>query len=167
MIARSMVTEYGMSDLGPIQYEKAGGSVFLGRDYMKEKNFSDQIALEIDKEVRKIIEECYERAKKILNDNLDLVKTIADYLIKVETLTKSDIDEINETGHLAWYDNKVNAKKLAEEAQALTEDKSEEKTVETETPVQAEETKEEIKENQEEKETEPKEESKDSEEKAE
>jgi cell division protease FtsH len=167
MIARSMVTEYGMSDLGPIQYEKAGGSVFLGRDYMKEKNFSDQIALEIDKEVRKIIESCYERAKSILTENLSLVKTIADYLIKVETLTKSDIDEINETGHLAWYDNKVNAKKLAEEAQALTEDKPEEKTVETETPVQAEETKEEIKENQEEKETEPKEESKDSEEKAE
>ena len=122
MIARSMVTEYGMSDLGPIQYEKAGGSVFLGRDYMKEKNFSDQIALEIDKEVRKIIESCYERAKSILTENLSLVKTIADYLIKVETLTKSDIDEINETGHLAWYDNKINAKKLAEEAEALAKE---------------------------------------------
>ena len=54
-----MVTEYGMSSLGPIQYEKNGGQVFLGRDYMSEKNFSDQVALEIDNAVRKIINECY------------------------------------------------------------------------------------------------------------
>jgi cell division protease FtsH len=57
-----MVTEYGMSDLGPIQYESNTGNVFLGRDYFKEKNFSDQVALEIDKEVRKIITECFDTA---------------------------------------------------------------------------------------------------------
>lgn len=105
-IARAMVTEYGMSNLGPVQYEQPQGSVFLGRDYLKERNFSDQIALEIDKETRRIIEECYARAKKVIIENLDLLKRIADYLIKVETLTKSDIDEIVETGHLKRYDDK-------------------------------------------------------------
>ena len=65
-IARSMVTEYGMSDLGPIQYEEKSEGVFLGRDYAKSKNFSDQVALEIDEQTRKIIEECYEKAKKII-----------------------------------------------------------------------------------------------------
>ena len=104
-IARAMVTEYGMSELGPVQYEQPQGSVFLGRDYLKEKNFSDQIALEIDKETRRIVEECYERARKVITENLDLLKTIADYLIKVETLTKSDIDEIEATGHLKRWDD--------------------------------------------------------------
>ena len=107
-IARAMVTEYGMSSLGPIQYEQPNGSVFLGRDYLKDKNFSDQIALEIDKEVRKIIEECYEEAKKVISENLNLLSTIAEYLLKLETLNKTDIEEINETGHLAWFDNRVN-----------------------------------------------------------
>ena len=63
-IARSMVTEYGMSELGPVQYEEKSEGVFLGRDYAKSKNFSDQVALEIDEQTRKIIEECYEKAKK-------------------------------------------------------------------------------------------------------
>ena len=105
-IARAMVTEYGMSELGPIQYEQPNGSVFLGRDYLKDKNFSDQVALEIDKEVRIIIESCYAKAKEVLLNNKDLLKTIAEYLLLVETLTKSDIDEINTTGHLKWVDEK-------------------------------------------------------------
>jgi len=71
-IARAMVTEYGMSALGPIQYENQGGSVFLGRDYYKEKNFSDQVAHEIDKEVRDIITECYETARKIITERRTL-----------------------------------------------------------------------------------------------
>ncbi len=79
-IARAMVTEYGMSSLGPVQYEQQSGDVFLGRDYLKEKNFSDQVALEIDKETRLIIEECYAKAKKVISDNLDLLKNIAEYL---------------------------------------------------------------------------------------
>ena len=103
-IARAMVTEYGMSSLGPVQYEQPQGSVFLGRDYMKEKNFSDQVALEIDQETRRIIEECYAEAKRILTENKDLMTTIALYLKKVETLTKSDIDEIATTGSLARAD---------------------------------------------------------------
>lgn len=110
-IARAMVTEYGMSDLGPVQYEQPNGSVFLGRDYLKDKNFSDQIALEIDKETRNIIEACYARAKKVLLENIELLKKIAYYLIKVETLTKSDIEEIEKTGHLNWYDEKEQREK--------------------------------------------------------
>ncbi len=105
-IARAMVTEYGMSDLGPIQYESAGGNVFLGRDYFKEKNFSDQVAHEIDKEVRHIITGCFEEAKRILSDNRSLLDLIAKYLIDVETLTKADIDEIVNTGELSWWQTK-------------------------------------------------------------
>jgi cell division protease FtsH len=105
-IARSMVTEYGMSELGPIQYESASGNVFLGRDYFKEKNFSDQVAHEIDKEVRNIITECFNNAKQILTSNRTLLDLIAKYLIDVETLTKADIDEIVSTGSLSWWHKK-------------------------------------------------------------
>ena len=108
-IARAMVTEYGMSNLGPVQYEQPQGSIFLGRDYLKEKNFSDQIGLEIDKETRRIIEECYDLAKKIILDNKELLDNIANYLLKVETLTKPDIDEICETGHLKRADETDNS----------------------------------------------------------
>ena len=114
-IARSMVTEYGMSSLGPVQYEHNNGSVFLGRDYLKEKNFSDQVALEIDKEVRNIIEECYEKAKKVISENRDLLDAITHYLLKLETLNKVDIDEIAETGHLKRYDDYEAAKALEAE----------------------------------------------------
>jgi len=105
-IARLMVTEVGMSNLGPIQYEQRDGNVFLGRDYLKEKNFSDQIALEIDKEVREIIMNCYESAKKCITDNRELLDTIAYYLLEIETLTKENIDEIVETGKLAFWDER-------------------------------------------------------------
>jgi cell division protease FtsH len=105
-IARSMVTEYGMSALGPIQYEKRNGSVFLGRDYNTDKAFSDQVALEIDNEVRKIINECYDRAKSVLTENIDLLKLIAQHLLDVETLTKEDIYEIVDTGKLDWWERK-------------------------------------------------------------
>jgi cell division protease FtsH len=97
-IARSMVTEYGMSDLGPIQFEAKSEGVFLGRDYVKSKNFSDQVALEIDKETRKIIDSCHTTAKKVLKENEKLVKLISDALIERETLTKEEIDELVETG---------------------------------------------------------------------
>ena len=117
-IARAMVAEYGMSSLGPIQYERQTGSVFLGRDYMAEKNFSDQIALEIDKEVRKIFDECYEKAKQVLSDNKDLVALIANHLMEIETLTKEDIYELVNTGRLDWWERKkakVEAEKIAKE----------------------------------------------------
>ena len=127
-VARAMVTEYGMSSLGPVQYEQQSGDVFLGRDYLKEKNFSDQVALEIDKETRLIIEECYAKAKKVISDNLDLLKNIAEYLLKVETLTKSDIDEIESTGHLKRYDDMIAAKT---EHKDNSKEELEDKTAET------------------------------------
>ncbi len=93
-IARAMVTEYGMSDLGPIQWEQPQGSVFLGRDYTSNKNFSDSIASEIDHEVRKIITSAYEKTTTIINENMDLLKLIANELLKKEILNKEDIDSI-------------------------------------------------------------------------
>lgn len=105
-IARAMVTEFGMSNLGPIQYESQQGSVFLGRDYLKERNFSDQVALEIDKEVREIITGCYEEAKRIIIEHRGLLDTITNYLLEVETLNKQDIDEIVKSGRLGWWEDR-------------------------------------------------------------
>ena len=99
-IARAMVTEYGRSDLGPIQYEQRSGNVFLGRDYNKDKNFSDHLARQIDEEIHKIISECYNRCRKVLLSNQDLVKLIAETLLQYETLTKEQIDELVEKGKL-------------------------------------------------------------------
>ena len=95
-IARSMVTEYGMSSLGPVQFEHRSESVFLGRDYNQSKNFSDQVALQIDQEVKKIIDECYDNAKNILKNNKKLVDVLAETLIAKETLTKEEIEVIVE-----------------------------------------------------------------------
>lgn len=105
-IARSMITEYGMSEnLGPITYEHDTGTVFLGRDYGKDKNFSEAIATEIDKEIRGIIHNCYEKARQVITDNIELLKKISHYLLEVETLTKEDIDEIVSTGKLSRWDD--------------------------------------------------------------
>ena len=100
-LARSMVTEYGMSDLGPIQYEQAGGSVFLGRDYANtSKNFSTQIAYEIDKAVREIIDSCHEEARKIILEHKDDVTLIAETLLEKETITAEEIESLVKTGKL-------------------------------------------------------------------
>ncbi|MFA7367328.1 MAG: ATP-dependent zinc metalloprotease FtsH [Bacilli bacterium] len=120
-IARAMVVEYGMSKLGPIQYERQAGSVFLGRDYMTDKNFSDQVALEIDHEVRDIINTCYNRAKEVLTENKDILVLVADHLMEIETLTKEDIYELVETGKLGWWEKKkakAEAEKIAQEKEA-------------------------------------------------
>ncbi len=130
-IARAMVTEYGMSSLGPVQYEQQSGNVFLGRDYLKEKNFSDQIALEIDKEVRNIVEDCYAKAKQVISDNMPLLNSIAEYLLKVETLTKSDIDEIESTGKLKWYDDRQKEKEEKEKSLASEASKEESSILES------------------------------------
>ena len=104
-IARSMVTEYGMSDLGPIQLEQKQEGVFLGRDYAKSRDFSDQVALEIDNEVRKILEECYKDAKKLLAKHETLVLLIADALMENETLTKEQINSLVKTGKITPENN--------------------------------------------------------------
>ncbi len=95
-IARAMVTEYGMSDLGPLQFEQQSGSVFLGRDYNKPQHFSNEVANEIDMEMRKIINECHKKAKDIINKNKDLLNLIAETLLEYETLTKEQIDYLVE-----------------------------------------------------------------------
>ena len=105
-IARSMVTEYGMSDLGPMQYEQKEEGIFLGRDYNKSKNYSDQVALEIDQAARKIIEECYNKAKNILKKNKDLIMLLSDALMERETLTKEQIESLVLTGKIVEDDNK-------------------------------------------------------------
>lgn len=93
-IAKDMVTTYGMSDLGPIQYDNGNGSVFLGRDYASPSNASSQIAYEIDIEVRKIIDKCHADAKKILTAHKKDLIAIAEALIVNETLTAEEIDEV-------------------------------------------------------------------------
>ncbi len=112
-LARSMVTEYGMSDLGPMRYESSSENVFLGRDYNKTKNYSDQVALEIDQASRKIINECYENAKKILKENKKLVMQLANTLIEKETITKEEIDQVVKNGKLV--DNKEEKEDQEEE----------------------------------------------------
>ncbi len=119
-IARAMVTEFGMSDLGPIQLEDRNEGVFLGRDYNKSKNFSDAVALEIDKEVRKIIDECYKETTRILKENKKLVTLITEALIERETITKEEIDELISTGKItdkseSAKDDKKNLKDQAKE----------------------------------------------------
>ncbi|MBQ4634318.1 MAG: ATP-dependent zinc metalloprotease FtsH [Bacilli bacterium] len=103
-IARAMVTEYGMSDLGPVQFEQQESSVFLGRDYNKSRNFSSQVAFEIDTEIRKIIDEQYKTATKIIKENHELLDLIANTLLEYETLTKEQIDYLVENGKMPEED---------------------------------------------------------------
>ena len=124
-IARAMVTEYGMSKLGPITYEQNSGYVFLGRDYSSNKNFSDTVAHEIDEAIREIIDECHTNAAKILTENMDKLKAIAHYLMKVETLLKADIDEIFKTGALKRADEDSDSLKSLGTESAQEEPKTE------------------------------------------
>jgi len=80
-------------------------NTFLGRDYYKNKNFSDIVAHEIDEEMRDIISTCYENSKKILNENKELLKLIAETLLEEETITKEQIDYLVEHGHLPKEEN--------------------------------------------------------------
>ena len=93
-IARSMVTKYGFSEkLGPVNYSGAE-EVFLGRDFSKEKNFSDGVQLEIDEEVRAIINKAYAECEKILKANMDKLETVAQALIKVETIDGDQFERL-------------------------------------------------------------------------
>ena len=99
-IAKAMVRVFGMSSLGPIQYADPQGNVFLGRDYNNGNNYSAGVAAEIDKDVRKIVDECYEDCKRILSENRDLLDLIANSLFEEETLTKEQINNLVEYGTL-------------------------------------------------------------------
>jgi cell division protease FtsH len=100
-ITRMMVTELGMSSLGPIQFERQSGSVFLGRDYTSaQRNVSSEIAYAIDKEISKIIHDAMAKAKKIILDNRKEVELIAKTLLEKETLTNEEVVSLVTYGKL-------------------------------------------------------------------
>lgn len=101
-IARVMVTELGMSPLGPVQYERDSSQVFLGRDYGSTR-ISGEVANEIDKAVREIIESCLETARNCILQNKDMLILIAETLLKYETITAEEIDYLIEHGSLDEY----------------------------------------------------------------
>jgi cell division protease FtsH len=100
-LARSMVCEWGMSQLGPLAFGKKDGEVFLGREMTTTPGYSEQTARDIDSEVRRIVTEQYERAKKVLLEGRGLLNKIADSLIEYETLDASDIDLIMAGGTIS------------------------------------------------------------------
>lgn len=120
-IARKMVTEYGMSSLGPMMLDEPSENTFLGRDYNKNKNFSDIVAHEIDEEMRSIINTCYDTSKKILKDNQKLLKLIAETLLEEETITKEQIDSLVKYGKLVNDEEKADNKKTTEEKNTTKE----------------------------------------------
>ncbi len=94
-LARKMVTEFGMSDkLGPLTLGTKHGPVFLGRDLVESRNYSDEIAYEIDKEVRRIIDECYSRARQVLNENKETLERVAKALLERESLEGEELDAL-------------------------------------------------------------------------
>lgn len=95
-IARKMVTEWGLSDLGPIKYEEDSSNPFLGRDYMKNSSFSSKVGQEIDEEIRKIILTAEKKAHEIISSNRQLLELIKDALIIKETIVAEEIEYISE-----------------------------------------------------------------------
>lgn len=96
-IAKKMVMEYGMSDvLGPISFGKDDNEVFLGRDIGRARDFSDEVASTIDREIRGLITEAYQRAEKILNENIDKLHDVAKALLEKEKLTAEEFNAIME-----------------------------------------------------------------------
>ncbi len=94
-LARKMVTEFGMSErLGPLSLGKRHGPVFLGRDLVETRNYSEEIAYEIDKEVRRFIDECYEHAKELLTGNRDKLDRLAKALLERESLEGEEINKV-------------------------------------------------------------------------
>ena len=96
-LARKMVTEWGMSEkLGPLTFGKKDEQIFLGREIAKHKDYSEKTAVDIDEEVKRIVTEAYERAKKILEDNQGLLGVIANALLERETIEGQEIDKLIE-----------------------------------------------------------------------
>lgn len=94
-LARKMVTEWGMSErLGPLTFGKKDEQIFLGREIARHKDYSDKTSEEIDNEIKRIVTEAYESAKKLLKDNYDLLDKLAKTLLEKETLEGSEIDSI-------------------------------------------------------------------------
>ena len=97
-VARNMVTKWGLSEsMGPLMYDEGGEEVFLGRSAAQpSKAMSDETALAIDREVRNIIDECYDKARQLLDDNRDKLDMMADALMQYETIDSEQIDDIME-----------------------------------------------------------------------
>lgn len=93
--ARKMVCEWGMSDkLGPLTFGQKEEQIFLGREFAQHRDYSEETAVLIDKEVSNLVSEAYEKAKKILQGNMDTLHALAQALLERETLLESDIDAI-------------------------------------------------------------------------
>ncbi|MEE0774607.1 MAG: AAA family ATPase, partial [Merdibacter sp.] len=138
-IAKAMVRVFGMSSLGPIQYADPQGNVFLGRDYNNGNNYSAGVAAEIDKEVRKIVDECYEDCKRILSENRDLLDLIANTLFEEETLTKEQIQNLVQYGTMTSPQEEAAKAAQEAEAEAAAEAETETKADDAEDPAKDEE----------------------------
>lgn len=108
-IARKMVTEWGLSDLGPIKYEEDSSNPFLGRDYMKNSSFSSKVGQEIDEQIRKIILTAEKKAHEIITENRQLLELIKDALIIKETIVAEEIEYIEK--HMELPPEITNTKK--------------------------------------------------------
>lgn len=117
-LARRMVTEFGMSDeLGPLQYGKKHGPIFLARELAEERNYSEQVARLIDEETRRIVDKCHEKAKQILSEHRDRLDALAAALLEHETLDSAQVAEIIETGKLSTPAPRTAPEQPAEEQQ--------------------------------------------------
>lgn len=100
-LVRKMICEFGMSDvLGPITFGRRQEQVFLGRDISRDRNYGEEVASAIDKEVRRLIESAYAEVEKMLRDNIEKLHLIAQALIQRETLESNELEQLLETGEL-------------------------------------------------------------------
>ncbi|MGN0622398.1 MAG: ATP-dependent zinc metalloprotease FtsH, partial [Oscillospiraceae bacterium] len=126
--ARNMVTRYGFSDnLGPVVYGRGEHEVFLGRDYGNTPSYSENVAAEIDNEIRNIVEDAFEKAEKLLREHIDKLHTIAKYLMKYEKIDGADFEKLMK-GELTEADFMSDETEKAEDA---AETASDEMTVDT------------------------------------
>jgi cell division protease FtsH len=93
-MARQMVTRFGMSDLGPLSLESSQGEVFLGRDWLSRSEYSEEIASRIDIQVRTIVDHCYARARRLMEDNRALIDRLVDLLVERETIDGEEFRKI-------------------------------------------------------------------------
>ena len=107
-LARQMICEYGMSEnIGPVTFGHRQDQVFLGRDIARDKDYSEEVAAEIDKEVRAFIEDAYAATEKLLSDNIDKLHVIAKALIERETLEEEEINQLVKYGHILSAEEKL------------------------------------------------------------
>ena len=133
--ARSMVTEWGMSDrIGPIYYG-SNGEIFVGRDYQTEKGYSEEIAGVIDEEVRAIIESCHQRATQILTENINVLHNMARVLVERETIHTEEVDMLVKGATVeevfAYMDKADNAEQGSAEAKPLAKQPTADNATET------------------------------------